>query len=274
MRAIDATENAFVVRYSTDNNPTAIYNLYSHLTEVVGEMITGAITNVEMLSPNVGYFEIAVYVTANPEATDPQYKERVEELYKKVESHIVSVLGLSLTKGDMRKGINIGGYNGLYPEFASYRIVSGETLTLDGELELLDGQPCLASDDYGYGTGTYNLEKGTLNHKNYNIDFISGSFTVVSREISDYGFSGGVWEESTNTLTVKQGSDWNIYVDTNGKRRELDKAELSFYTDPDYVKLEEEPTSPGTYYVKVAGDGAFTIKGTEKRLDFILTITE
>lgn len=272
VRAVDATENAFVVRYSTDNNPTAIYYLYSHLTEVVGEMITGAITNVEMLSPNVDYFEIAVYVTANPEATDPQYEERVKELYKKVESHIVSVLELSLTIGDMRKGINIGGYNGLYPEFASYRIVSGETLTLGGVLELLSGQPCLAS--YDYGTGTYNLEKGTLYHKNYNIDFISDNFTVVSREISGYGFSGGVWDEGANTLNVKLGSEWNIYVLKGGSSRTLDKQELSFYTDDGYVKLEEEPTSTGTYYVKVAGDGAFTMGGKEKRLDFILIITE
>lgn len=275
VRAVDATENAFVVRYSTDNNPTAIYNLYSHLTEVVGEMITGAITNVELLSPNAKYFEIAVYVTANPEATDPQYKERVEELYEKVESHIVSVLGLSLTIGDMRKGINIGAYNGLYPEFASYRIVSGETLTLGGVLELLEGQPCLALGPDDYGTGTYNLEKGTLDHKNYNIDFISGNFTVVSREISGYGFSDAVWDEGANTLNVKLGSEWNIYVRKGDSyKRMLDKQELSFYTDPDYVKLEKEPTGTGTYYVKVAGDGAFTMGGTEKRLDFKLIITE
>lgn len=273
VRAIDSTENAFVVRYSANDNPTAIYYLYSHLTEVLEGLITGVVTNAELLSPNAEYFEIAVYVAKDFDENDIDHVNAVSNVFSAVQNTLVSVLELTLTIGEKRKGINIGAYNGLYPEFASYRIVSGETLTLGGRLELLEGQPCLSN--YDYSTGTFATEKGKLYHKNYNIDFISGNFTVESRAIDSYGLNGGVWEETTGTLTVKLDSEWNIYVVTTGKARVLDKAELSFYTDAGYEnKLDQEPKDTGTYYVKVAGDGAFTIGGTEKRLDFILIITE
>ena len=273
VRAIDSTENAFVVRYSASDNPTAIYYLYSNLTSVISGLVGGVVSNVELLSPNADYFEIAVYVTSEFDENNASHVDAVSAVFTAVQNDLITGQNLKLTIGEKRKGINIGAYNGLYPELVSYRIVSGETLTLGGVLELLSGQPCLAS--YDYGTGTYNLEKGTLYHKNYNIDFISGKFKVLSQEITGYGLDGGIWDEGANTLNVKLGSEWNIYVLKGGSSRTLDKQELSFYTDAGYVnKLEEEPIGTGTYYVKVAGDGAFTMGGTEKRLDFILIITE
>jgi len=270
------TESAYTLDYtdaSSDNAdiPKAVMYLYQNLDEIVSRQETGGIiSSVELLSPNVEYFRIGIFVTNAFDKNNAEHMALLETLFTSVRENVNAYLRGNSILADVskiRQGINIGYYNGIQPENVSYRIAAGETLTLNGILELLKGSPVLA--DYGYGIGDFNLSVGTLHHEeeHYTIDFITNKFKVLAREISDYGCTGN-WDKATNTLTVSssEAADYTIamYIShADGTARAVEEEEFSYYaseTCSEGTKIEK-PTASGTYYVKAAQDGCFTKDG-------------
>lgn len=274
VRTIAYTENAFIKKYSpsgSDNQISrAVLYLYQNLDKIVAEHINNNITSVELLSPNSSGFEIAIYVTTGFDADNNM--DTINAIYNAVENELIRVQSLNVNIGTVRKGINIGEYNGVQPEYISYRIVAGETLTQNGILELLSGE--LSLRDNRLAPGVYYTEVGTLGHKNYNIDFISERYSVTAREISDYGFSSGMWDNASKTLTLSTGNALSMYViHSNGATRTIGENELKFYSNEDYSdEPQEMPSVRGVYYVKTAAPNSFKLNGAETDLSFKLIL--
>ena len=200
---------------------------------------------------------------------------------KKCNEYLQST-SVSANVSKKRKGINVGEYNGINPEYVSYRLSAGETLTLNGILELLEGSPELKN--YDYSTGLYDVAVGTLKHgeDHYTIDFTSGKYKVLTRAIDEYACTGN-WDKNTNTLTVSladylaRGVSMYVVNTSDKQSREIGEDEFSYYTAADMsdgTKLTEKPSTAGTYYVKVAADDSFSMNGTNVKITFTLIITE
>lgn len=292
---VSFTESAYTLDYNDSsadkvNIPTAVMYLYQNLGTIVNQVSDGRIiSSVELLSPNVEFFRIGVFVTDAFDKNNPEHIAIVDKIFGAIRDSIntyLSSLHLSATiranTADKREGINIGQYNGTNPEYLSYRIVAGETLTLNGILELLQGSAELSG--YTYGTGIYNVSVGSLCHAegHYAIDFITAQYKVLPRKITGYVSFDNGWESETNTYTVSltEANDYNIrlFVSHEDKtNRPVEEAELGYYTDEscqEEYRLEEKPTTAGTYYVKV-GDNCFEMNngsGEYKATDVIITL--
>ena len=273
--AIEQTTSAYVKRYDNTSgsldNARAIYLLYRNLASYVSDLLSAKITSVELLSPNENGFEVAVYVN---EGNYDNISDRaaLEHVFAVIEQAFVANDLTVNVSGEIRHGINIGAYNGLVPEYVSYRVAAGETLTrtkdVNGEteeiLELLSGSLDFG-DNYDYSLGEHSLTVGTLGNKNYNVDFDSKKYLVQARSIS--GFS----------LENSSVSDWddlslNI-VYTNGTNRYVKAEEVTFYTDPDRtLAIDGLPTSSGTYYARVGQAGVFVHDDGTTPYDVVFTI--
>ena len=273
--AVNYTENAFVKPYKNSNahdNAMAVYYLYRKLSAYVADLIGGKINSVEMLSPNASGFEIAVFVTADFDYSDPVDKEALDAIFAEIEYQLTRNEGLRVsTTGEVRRGINIGEYNGVTPEYVSYRVAAGETLTRRnglGEdiLELLSGSLSFG-DAYDYGVGERNITVGTLGNKNYNVDFAKGVYLVLPRAVEDFSVtpSGAVSDLSSVTVMLN-------YVDGGYRYVKGDDKELFYYTDAGYTDLVDGlPTESGTYYVRVGKAGAF-VDAEDNTFDIKFTI--
>lgn len=286
---VDYTEYAFVKTYTKAGDalaiPNAVFDLYHDLSSVVRDLKVGKITDIELLSPNATGFEIGVFVTSAFDATDPDDLSALNAVFTAVETYLDGRHISLNTSGAIRKGVNIGQYNGKTPEYVSYRVAAGETLTLNDVLELLSGKLSL-SDTYDYGVGEYAVSLGTLGHNNYNIDFNSGKtgkYYVTARELRSsqwVTYGGGSWNGATQTLTINNGQTPTINVYGEGYSRKLDADEVNYYTDSGRtVEVAEGdlnangvPVVAGTYYAKVAKEGAFVKDGAPVSLDFILIV--
>ncbi len=266
---IDSNSAAYTLDYEVqevqgeNNLADSIMYLYQDLDTIVDKYKGGAILSVELLSPNTKFFRIGVTVTgAFNEATDMDtVKDIFTEIKTAVGMHINSASSVTADLNKIRKGINIGEYNGLYPEYVSYRIAAGETLTLNGVLELLEGNPALA--EYDYGTGTYRVVVGELCHAedHYTIDFVSGNYVVNQREITNFTCTGS-WNKDTKTLTMSldalTSEGISAYVTHADGNRRIAEEEFFYYSDIGCTTLlDGKPTTAGDYYVKVGADGSF-----------------
>lgn len=278
VRTVEATRNAYARHYGKnasypDDVGAAVLYLYQNLDALVASYAGGVISKVELLSPNADGFEIAVYVTSAFEENNAGHRALRDAIFTAIEDELLKTRELRLTPGVFRTGLNIGPYNGVAPEFVSYRIAAGETLTRNGVLELISGRIELA--DYDYSVGSYRTSAGTLTHKNYNIDFISETFEVTAREITNCAYTGGTWNAGDRTLTMRAGGEPVVTVFHTVGARALGGDELTYYTSAAYEesgRLTELPTAAGTYYVKVASPESFTQGGIPVSLDFILVL--
>lgn len=277
VNAIDATENAFVKYYScSEDAPAAIMYLYLNLDNLIGGHVNGVISSVEMLSPSARGFEIAVFVNSSFDSDNSEHLANVNAVFNLIESTLTRTESFRISVGRMRQGVNIGEYNGLLPEFISYRVAAGETLTQNNVLELLEGTLAL-DENYDYGAGTYRITVGTLGHRNYNIDFKTADFVVRPREISGYYFRGGSWNETDKLLAIEPDSDVTLVLShTDGTTREIaltaENTEVRYYSSSDYSessRLTSRPNVSGTTcYAIVGKNDSFSGGG----LKFTLTV--
>lgn len=284
VKVVSYTEDAYTLDYtvSGENNlPKVILYLYEHLDEIVGSYVgKNGITSIEMLSPNKNFFRIGIFVAGS--FTDVDLLDGIFAAITKKCNEYLQSTSVSANVSKKRKGINVGEYNGINPEYVSYRLSAGETLTLNGILELLEGSPELKN--YDYSTGLYDVAVGTLKHgeDHYTIDFTSGKYKVLTRAIDEYACTGN-WDKNTNTLTVSlvdylaRGVSMYVVNTSDKQSREIGEDEFSYYTAVDMsdgTKLTEKPSTAGTYYVKVAADDSFSMNGTNVKITFTLIITE
>lgn len=282
VRVVSYTEDAYTLDYtvSGENNlPKVILYLYKELDSIVSSYVgKDGIASIEMLSPNKSFFRIGIFVSNS--FSD---ETLLDDIFKKIRDDCNSYLqstSVSANVNNKRKGINVGEYNGIYPEYISYRISSGETLTLNGILELLEGSPELKN--YDYSTGIYDVAVGTLKHgeDHYTIDFTSGKYRVIPRDVKSYACTGS-WVNDTLTVSLtkylEDGISMFVINATDEKSRTISEDEFSYYTAADMsdeTKLTEKPSTAGTYYVKVAADDSFRMNGTNVKITFTLIITE
>ena len=252
---LNSNENAFVLRFSTDNNPIAVDYVYNNIANINGFYAStyDFITSVIFASPNVNYFEIIINLNTNYSEIDD--RDDIVDIYSQIQALIQpqsNILSSSITKG-----VNIAQYNGGQPEFISYTIEQGETLKLGGVLELLNGKLEIDTDKFGVGQYTYQNDNNTLYHNNYTLDLVGKdlNFEVTSCEVDENdivvnGLVGGI-------LTINTGDNVQVQVvpsDSNMSARFLNDYEILYYTNvsrtPDSI-VDGMPTEAGTYYAQL-----------------------
>lgn len=283
VKVVSYTEDAYTLDYtvSGENNlPKTILYLYENLDTIVADYVgKNGITAIELLSPNKEFFRIGVFV--NNSFSDESLLDAVFAAIRSAGNEYLQATVVSADVNNKRKGINIGEYNGIAPEYVSYRLAAGETLTLGGVLELLEGNPTIKN--YDYSTGVYDIEIGTLRHgeDHYTIDFTGGTYRVTTRAIDSYGFAGWQWDKNEKKLTVTlddfvtDAIPMYVVHSADKQARIIDEEEFRYYDSDDYSEgslLAERPTQAGTYYVQAGTDDSFSQNDTGVKIRFTLVI--
>lgn len=281
--AVDYNDKAYVKSYDNANareNAMAIYYLYRELSTYINGLVGGKIVSVELLSPNAKGFEIAVFVTADFDLNVEEDATALNAIFDRINNALTREKNLRSinVSGEVRRGVNVGYYNGMTPERVSYRVAAGETLTrrnAAGEdiLELLSGALSLV-DTYTYGVGDTNIAIGTLGNKNYNIDFQKGKkFKVLARPIEEFTVSPSTTQGLWQVATVSDFDEINVMVTyLDGGYRYISASEITYYTDSGLTQaVDGVPTEAGTYYARVATPGAF-VDADENEIDITFKV--
>jgi hypothetical protein len=287
VNVVSSNELAFIKRISTSNNPTAISYLYSEINSInskyTAALLDGEanpdyhsfIQSIALASPNSDYFEILMTLSSSyDEATD---RTTVETILASIQGQINSQA--SVLSSELIEGVNIAEYNGGQPEYITYTISSGETLTLGGVLELLNGKLEISVTDGIYGIGDYsvNNDNDTLYHNNYNIDLVTDKytvFTVTTNTVSSVTVENIVGD----TLTISLGDSINVQATpVDGDARIINSYELSYYTEESHSEeslIDGDITSAGTYYAILDIGYYINEDGSDYALQFTVVVTE
>lgn len=247
-----ANENAFVLRVFTNDNPTAVKGLYKDINSINGKWTNtySYIQKIELASPNKDYFEVLMTVTSD---YSDSYYAQIVAIFNEIRGQIgmyqtggVKVI-INDTKTTIIRGVNIAEYNGGQPDYITYTIASGETLTYYNILDLLEGKlqisvPKDSNDNEIFGIGNYpiNNNSKTLHHNNYNIELVilSGTeFRVVKNKVIEMVVAGNANNDYLDIndgglLTITQGDEIiaNI-IDENNNIRRVNDYEIKYYTN-------------------------------------------
>lgn len=242
VNVVSANERAYVMRLNTNNNPKAISYMYANINSI-NSKYTAAVLNgvpnpdyhsyiqkIELASPNKNYFEILMSLTS--EYNEETHYEQINIIFSQIEAQINSQATIQSKK--IVKGVNIAEYNGGQPDYITYTIASGETLTLGGVLELLNGKLEIVLKNGVYGVGDYNItnSNASLFHNNYNIDLVMSKDTIF-RVIPNRVLSMAVDKMIGGTVTITDGGFVEVQVTpVEGVARIINSYEISYYTDP------------------------------------------
>jgi hypothetical protein len=251
VNVINANENAFVYRVFTTDNPTAIKALYNDINSINSNWTSqySFIQKIELASPNKDYFEILMTVTTD--YNDSNYAQ-VTSIFNSINGQIQNYqkdgVKVSVINTITLNGVNVAEYNGKQPDYVTYTVASGETLTYQNVLDLLEGKLEIefAKDEQGrviYGVGDYaiNNDNDTLCHNNYNISILTTSDPVfrvtknIIEEIIVEGNEASDWQYITfgKTLTINQGDEIIAYAINIAENinRKINDYEIRYYLD-------------------------------------------
>ncbi len=275
VNVVSANENAFVYRVFTNDNPTAIRSLYNDINAINSNWTSqySYIQKIELASPNKDYFEILMTVTTQ---YNDSYYAQIVEIFNSINGQIQTYqkdgVKVSITKTTITRGVNIAEYSGRQPEYITYTVASGETLTYQGVLDLLEGKleivPIYVDGQEVFGIGDYKITNanGTLYHNNYNLEIITTQDTVfrVKKNIIESmvveGNEASDWQPITlnQTLTIMQGDEIivNVIVDqTGGIIRQARFYEIQYFTHqecrPEDLVAGELVAREEVYYAKL-----------------------
>lgn len=256
VNVISANENAFVLRVFTDDNPAAIKALYKDINSINSNWTTqySFIQKIELASPNKDYFEILMTVTTD--YNESSHSLIVDNIFNSIRGQIQNYqkdngtgrVSINDTRTKKFVGVNVAEYNGKQPDYITYTVASGETLTYQNVLDLLQGklEITVPKDNEGreiYGVGDYviNNTNESLYNDRYNVSILTTADTRfrVKKNIIEGIFVEGNeasnWEYITfgKTLEITQGEEIVAYAynQEKGINRKMNDYEIKYYTD-------------------------------------------
>lgn len=285
VNVVTANENAFVLRVFTDDNPTAVKGLYSDINTINGAWTStySFIQKIELASPNKDYFEILMTVTSEYNDTMYNYVVTVFNAIRgQIQNYQKGVKKVVIDDSRTRiiKGVNVAEYNGGQPDYITYTVAAGETLTYYNVLDLLEGKLEILVPGGIYGIGDYKIhnDNGTLHHNNYNIQLVTTYDTVfrvkkcVVENMVVMGSTGEIGEGGLLEITV--GDPINVYVITaSGASRRINDYELEYFTSPLFEPaslVTELAATEDVYYARIK-EGYYLEQNAEGYRDFGFT---